>query len=79
MATPLGAMVIELKLDSTKMETSLTRARNQLKNFEKQIKSQKSLDEMMFGKKGSANGLQKQATLLKQSLQTQSQILRKLK
>ena len=79
MATPLGAMVIELELDSTKMETSLTRARNQLKNFEKQIKSQKSLDEMMFGKKGSANGLQKQATLLKQSLQTQSQILRKLK
>ena len=35
--TPLGQMVIQLDLDSTKVGDAMTRGKNQLRNFEKQI------------------------------------------
>ena len=77
--TPLGNMVIQLGLDSTKMTDSLTKARNQLKTFEQQVKAQNGL--ASFYQKGgqAAQAYQKQQLTLNKAIETQSQLLKKLK
>ncbi|HEM3492575.1 TPA: phage tail tape measure protein [Streptococcus suis] len=73
--TPLGQMVIELNLDATKMGDSITRAKNQLKNFEKQVRAQKGLSD--YYKKGSdaAKAFEKQKEALTKSIEAQRQVL----
>lgn len=72
-------MVIQLGLDSTSMNDSLTKAKNQLRNFEKQIKSQGSLANFYKTGTNAALAYTKQKELLNKAIQTQSQVLQKLK
>ncbi|WP_421426057.1 phage tail tape measure protein [Streptococcus suis] len=73
--TPLGQMVIELNLDATKMGDYMTRVKNQLKNFEKQVRAQKGLSD--YYKKGSdaAKAFEKQKEALTKSIEAQRQVL----
>ncbi|HFU3705127.1 TPA: phage tail tape measure protein [Streptococcus suis] len=76
--TPLGQMVIELNLDATKMGDYMTRVKNQLKNFEKQVRAQKGLSD--YYKKGSdaAKAFEKQKEALTKAIEAQRQVLSRL-
>ncbi|WP_449456024.1 phage tail tape measure protein [Streptococcus suis] len=76
--TPLGQMVIELNLDATKMGDYMTRVKNQLKNFEKQVRAQKGLSD--YYKKGSdaVKAFEKQKEALTKSIEAQRQVLSRL-
>ena len=76
--TPLGNMIIELGLDSTKLGDSLTAVKNQLKNFEKQVKTQKGI--ASFYKEGAeaSKAYAKQKQALTEAFKSQRQILTKL-
>lgn len=76
---PLGNMVIQLGLDSTTMNDSLTKAQNQLKNFERQVKAQKGLSDYYKTGTNAAKAFQLQKENLNKAIQTQSQLLQKLK
>ncbi|HFI0791134.1 TPA: phage tail tape measure protein [Streptococcus suis] len=77
--TPLGQMVIQLDLDSTKVGDAMTRVKNQLRNFEKQIKAQKGLSDYYKTGGEAAKAFAKQKEVLNKAIQTQSQVLQKLK
>ncbi|HEM5239275.1 TPA: phage tail tape measure protein [Streptococcus suis] len=72
---PLGQMVIELNLDATKMGDSMTRVRNQLKNFEKQVRAQKGLSDYYKTGSDAAKAFEKQKEALTKAIETQSQAL----
>lgn len=76
--TPLGNMVIELGLDSTKLGDGLTRINNQLKNFERQVKAQNGI--ASFYKKGTeaAKAYARQKETLTKAFKSQSQALQLL-
>ncbi|HEM4385197.1 TPA: phage tail tape measure protein [Streptococcus suis] len=76
--TPLGQMVIELNLDATKMGDSMTRVKNQLKNFEKQVRAQKGLSDYYKTGSDAAKALEKQKEALTKSIETQRQVLSRL-
>ncbi|NQJ02854.1 phage tail tape measure protein [Streptococcus suis] len=73
--TPLGQMVIELNLDATKMGDSMTRVKNQLKNFEKQVRAQKGLSDYYKTGSDAAKAFEKQKEALTKAIETQSQAL----
>lgn len=73
--TPLGQMVIELNLDTTKLGDSLTRTQNQLRNFEKQVKSYKSLADYYKTGAEASKALQKQKESLTQAIKLQKKSL----
>ncbi|NQI43952.1 phage tail tape measure protein [Streptococcus suis] len=76
--TPLGQMVIELNLDATKMGDSMTRVKNQLKNFEKQVRAQKGLSDYYKTGSDAAKALEKQKEALTKSIEAQRQVLSRL-
>ncbi|HEM3192009.1 TPA: phage tail tape measure protein [Streptococcus suis] len=73
--TPLGQMVIELNLDATKMGDSMTRVKNQLKNFEKQVRAQKGLSDYYKTGSDAAKAFEKQKEALTKSIEAQRQVL----
>ncbi|HEL2279030.1 TPA: phage tail tape measure protein [Streptococcus suis] len=75
---PLGQMVIELNLDATKMGDSMTRVKNQLKNFEKQVRAQKGLSDYYKTGSDAAKALEKQKEALTKSIEAQRQVLSRL-
>lgn len=77
--TPLGNMVIQLGLDATKLSDSLTKTKNQLRNFEKEIKSQNSLASFYKNGADAAKVYEAQKNTLNKAIQTQSNLLQKLK
>ncbi|CYV05735.1 phage tail tape measure protein [Streptococcus suis] len=72
---PLGQMVIELNLDATKMGDSMTRVKNQLKNFEKQVRAQKGLSDYYKTGSDAAKAFEKQKEALTKAIEAQSQAL----
>ncbi|CYW26223.1 TPA: phage tail tape measure protein [Streptococcus suis] len=76
--TPLGQMVIELNLDATKMGDSMTRVKNQLKNFEKQVRAQRGLSDYYKTGSDAAKALEKQKEALTKSIEAQRQVLSRL-
>ncbi|MBO4124414.1 phage tail tape measure protein [Streptococcus suis] len=73
--TPLGQMVIELNLDATKMGDSMTRVKNQLKNFEKQVRAQKGLSDYYKTGSDAAKAFEKQKESLTKAIEAQRQVL----
>lgn len=79
MATPLGNMVIHLGLDATKMNDSLTKAKNQLRNFDKQLRAQKGLSDYYKTGANAINAYKARMTTLNNAMRTQANQLKRLK
>ena len=76
--TPLGNMVIKLNLDATNMHDSLTKTQNQLRNFEKQVKTQKGLADYYKTGTDAAKAYTAQKSALKGAIKEQETALKKL-